>query len=99
MKKNTVTIADFSPHLFWDVKAGTLDLYKHHQIITERIIQRGSRKDWQLMERTYPREQIIAAVKRIDWLSEKDMAYVHVYFGIPYNEMRCYTKKQSAPYC
>lgn len=99
METNTITIADFSPHLFWDVKQGTLDLSKNQQLITERIIQRGSRKDWQLMERTYPREQIIAQVKQIDWLSEKDMAYVHVYFGIPYNEMRCYTKKQSVPYC
>jgi len=93
------SISDFSPHLFWDVKQGTLDLYKHHQLIIERIIQRGSRKDWQLMERAYLREQIIAQVKRIDWLSEKDMAYVQVYFGIPFNEMKCYTKRLSARYC
>jgi hypothetical protein len=99
MENNTITIADFSSHLFWDVKQGTIDLYKNQQLIIERIIQRGSRKDWQLMEMTYTMEQIITQVKRIDWLSEKDLAYVHVYFGIPYNEMKCYIKKLSVPYC
>lgn len=94
-----VNISEFSPHLFWDVKPGTLDLQKNRQLIVERVIQRGSRKDWQLMEKTYSREQIIAHVKQIDWMSEKDMAYVHVYFHIPYAELKCYTKKQSAHYC
>lgn len=94
-----VNISDFSPHLFWDVKPGTLDLSKHQRLITERVVQRGSRNDWRLLEKAYSREQIIAHVKKIDWLSEKDMAFVHVYFGIPYVEMKCYTKKQSAHYC
>ena len=93
-----VNIADFSPHLFWDVKPGTLELQKNRQLIVERGIQRGSRNDWQLMEKAYSREQIIAHIKKIDWLSEKDMAFVQVYFGIPYTEMRCYIKKQSPYY-
>ena len=81
------------------MKPGTLYLSKHQRLITERVVQRGSRNDWRLLEKAYSREQIIAHVKKIDWLSEKDMAFVHVYFGIPYVEMKCYTKKQSAHYC
>ncbi|HQV06560.1 MAG: hypothetical protein R2796_09595 [Chitinophagaceae bacterium] len=93
-----IKISDFSPHLFWDVKPGSLDIEKNQQFITERVIQRGNRNDWKILEETYKREQIKSQVKKIDWLSDKDMAYVHLYFDISYNEMRCYIIKQSTHY-
>ncbi len=94
-----VSISDFSPHLFWDVKPEFLNLKKNYRIIIERVIQRGSRRDMQLLERVYSVNQIKEEIKKIDWLSEKDMAFVHAYYGIPYTEMTCYTKKQSIHYC
>lgn len=75
----TIKPSDFSPHLFWDVKPGTLDLQKNQQLITERVIQRGSRSDWQLLEMAFSREQIIAMVKKIDWLNENDLAFMYLY--------------------
>ncbi|MBK8143467.1 MAG: hypothetical protein IPK57_22475 [Chitinophagaceae bacterium] len=44
------TITDFSPHLFWDMKPGSADLVKHQRLIVERVIQRGSRKDLDLLQ-------------------------------------------------
>lgn len=91
-------ISTLSPHLFWDVKPGTLDLVKHQRLIVERVVQRGGLEDLALLLRVYKKEEIQAAIRQISWLNEKDMAFVHVYFDIPYTELKCYTKKQSARY-
>jgi len=93
------TITDFSPHLFWDMKPGSADLVKHQRLIVERVIQRGSRKDLDLLQMVYNRETIRTIIRQIAWLNEKDMVFVHVYFDIPFLEMKCYTKRQSARYC
>lgn len=92
-------ISDFSPHLFWDVDPAIPDLEKQKRLIVERVIQRGSRKDLYLMQQIYDKELIKGIIKEIAWLNEKDMAFVQVYFGIPLNEMKCYTKRLSARYC
>lgn len=99
MGKNTITIADFSPHLFWDVKAGTVDPLVHQRLIVERVIQRGSLKDLSLMQQLYSRDSIRSVIRQLPWLNEKDMAFVSVYFDISFSELKCYSKKQSARYC
>ena len=60
----------------------------------ERVIQRCSSKDLALSMAYYGKEMVREILKQIAWLNEKDMAFVHVYFDIPYNEMKCYTRKQ-----
>lgn len=99
MKNKNINIRDFSPHLFWDMKPGSFRLDKNQELIVERVIQRGSRKDFELLLEVYDREQISKIIRDIAWLSEKDIAFVHVYFDIPLNEMKCCTGKQSARYC
>lgn len=89
------TISDFSPHLFWDVNPMTLDLEKNKRLIVERVIQRGSRSDLAKLLAYYGRERVSEILKKIAWLNEKDMAFVHIYFDLPYSEMECYTKKRS----
>lgn len=88
----------FSTHLFWDVKQGTLDPEKHRRLIVERVIERGGLKDLALLQQIYKKEEIQDEIRKINWLNEKDQAFVHVYFDIPYTELKCYTKKQSARY-
>ena len=96
MPKIDYSVIDFSPHLFWDVKPGTVNIEKHQRLIVERVIQRGSRKDLSLLQHIYREDQIRRIIKEVDWLNEKNMAFVQVYFGIPLNELQCYTKRQSA---
>ena len=88
-----------SPHLFWDMKPGSADLVKHQRLIVERVIQRGSRKDFDLLQMVYNRETIRTIIRQIAWLNEKDMVFVHVYFDIPFFFFFCYIKRQSARYC
>ncbi|MBE2230664.1 MAG: hypothetical protein IAE96_08480 [Chitinophagaceae bacterium] len=92
------SITSFSPHLFWDIKQGTLDPLKHRRLIVERVIQRGGLEDLALLQQVYKKEEIQDEIRKISWLNEKDQAFVHVYFDIPYKELKCYTKKPSARY-
>jgi len=90
--------ADFSSHLFWDVNRAKLDLEKNKNIIVERVLQRGSRSDLNLLLSYYDKEDLKEIIKQLTWLNEKDRAFVHVFFDIPYNELKCYTKKPSSHY-
>ncbi len=98
MVNKNIKITAFSPHLFWDVRQGSVDVEKHQRLLVERVIQRGSLSDLSLLEQLYSRDIILPAIRQIDWLNDKDMAFVNVYFGIPFSELKCYTKKQSARY-
>jgi hypothetical protein len=99
LENKKITIADFSPHLFWDVKSDTVDTLIHQRLIVERVIQRGSMNDLSLLQQLYNIDNIRSVIKQISWLNDKDMAFVNIYFDIPLSELKCYTKKQSARFC
>lgn len=70
-----------------------MELEKNKRFVIERVIQRGSRKDFDLLLAYFGKEKIKDVVKQLPWLNEKDQAFVHVFFNIPYNEMKCYIRK------
>ncbi|MBA2499741.1 MAG: hypothetical protein H0V30_08455 [Chitinophagaceae bacterium] len=91
--KPSYSIADFSPQLFWDVDRNKLDLEKNKRFVIERVLQRGSRKDFNMLLGYFGKERIKEVVKQLPWLNEKDQAFVHVFFDIPYNDLKCYIRK------
>lgn len=95
IQKSSYTIADFSPHLFWDVDVAKLEMDKNLRFLAERVIQRGNRDDLNKLLSYYGKKEVAEILKQLPWMNEKDMAFVHVFFDIPYNEMKCYTKRQS----
>lgn len=99
MKTSVPKMTDFSSHLFWDVKQDAINPERHQRLIVERVIQRGSLKDLSLLQQLYKKDNIRAVIKQLPWLNEKDIAFVHIYFDIPYADLKCYTKRLSARYC
>lgn len=91
-------IADFSPHLFWDVDRTKLDWEANKRLIVERVIQRGTRSDFDLLLSRYGKGDVKETVKELPWLDERDTAFVHAFFSIPYAELKCYTRKQLSRY-
>lgn len=94
MKKTDPITAGLAPHLFWDVDATTLDWDKHAGLIVERVIERGNFKNLQLLEQFYEKDKITTIIKNITYLHPKDIAFVHTYFKIPLNDLKCYTNKR-----
>lgn len=88
---------NLSPSLFWDVDVTKLDWETHKQLIAERVIQRGNLKEIQEVINHYGMQETRNIIKRIPALGEKDLAFVHIYFNIPLDQLKCYTNKRSAP--
>ena len=85
-----------SPSLFWDIDVSKLDWNRHRQLIVERVIQRGSLHAIEEVTAHYGKENINEIIKQIPYLEKRDMAFVHIYFNIPLNELKCYTRKRLA---
>ena len=85
-----------SPSLFWDIDVSKLDWNRHRQLIVERVIQRGSLHAIEEVIAHYGKEKINEIIKQIPYLEKRDIAFVHIYFNIPLNELKCYTRKRLA---
>ena len=48
--ENPITIADFSPHLFWDVDLEHFDFEKHSSHLIQKVLEYGLKKDWNLLK-------------------------------------------------
>ena len=83
------------PQLFWDVDIVKLDWEKHQLLIVERVIERGNYHAFQLTEAQYGKEGMGQIIRRLPFLVPKDISFVHTYFKIPLNELKCYTRKPS----
>lgn len=94
MNNEPSIILQLSPHLFWDVNIATLDLNTHAALIVERVIERGTYKNFKLLEKQYGKEVLKNIIVKLPYLHPKDIAFVHIYFNIPFNQLKCYTKKQ-----
>ncbi len=87
-------LPNLSPHLFWDIDFSQLDWNKHQLLIVERVIERGTYKEFRLVESHYGKKEMTRIIKNLSYLHIKDIAFVHTYFDIPLNELKCYTRKQ-----
>ena len=91
-----VISSNILPSLFWDVDVSKLDWNKHQQLIVERVIQRGSLNAIKEVVAHYGIEEMRNIIKQIPYLEKREMAFVHIYFRIPLNELKCYTRKRLA---
>jgi len=56
-------ISDPISRLFWDMNRGALDPEKHARTIIARVLNYGTLRDWQWLERQYGRETVRAAAE------------------------------------
>ena len=92
-------ISQLPPQLFWDVDIATLDWNKHAALIVQRVIERGTYKNLQLLEQYFGKQELANIIKKIAYLHPKDIAFVHTHFSIPYNELKCYTENVESSKC
>ena len=47
---STITVHDFSAHLFWDLDLEKFDLDQYKEFIVQRVLEYGMLKDWILLK-------------------------------------------------
>ncbi|SMG37514.1 hypothetical protein SAMN05661096_02459 [Marivirga sericea] len=88
-------LSKLSKHLFWDVEVEKINPDTHASFIIERVLKKGTLQDFNVLNQIFSSEQTISIVKNLKHLDPKTANFAHIYFDIPKNEMKCYTKNQS----
>jgi len=68
-----------SPHLLWEYDLKSFDFDSSKKIVIERIIQRGSLKEWQAMATYYKLSDILNVLESSKQLSPKDRSFTQVF--------------------
>ena len=94
MKAGDTFISKLSPHLFWDVKAGELDMERNKPFIIKRVLEYGLWNDWLLIKEKYGLQTISIEAQRFRELDPKALAFISQLSEVPKEKFRCYTTRQ-----
>ena len=95
--ENPITIADFSPHLFWDVDLEHFDFEKHNSHLIQKVLEYGLKKDWNLLKTRYGLETIKEVSLNLRSLDAVTLSYLSTIFKIDKTQFRCYKHRQLFP--
>ena len=95
--ENPITIADFSPHLFWDVDLEQFDFEKHKSHLIQKVLEYGLKKDWILLKACYGLEIIKEVSLNLRSLDAVTLSYLSAIFQIDKTQFRCYKHKLLFP--
>ncbi len=95
--KKEITIADFSPHLFWDVDLDGFDFDLHKVHLIHKVLEYGLMKDWNLLKQYYGMETIKEVALNLRTLDAVTLSYLSTIFNTDQTEFRCYKHKQLFP--
>lgn len=84
-----ITINDFSPHLFWDVNRNELDFYRTKEQIIFQVVELGLMKDWELLQKVYPKETLKEVVQNLRSLDKVTLYFLAHYLKIDKTQFRC----------
>ena len=93
----SITVADFSAHLFWDVDKGKLDLQIHKQQVIRQVLEYGLLSDWLIINRLYGIKTIAETTASFRQLDPKALSFIVALSGMPKEFFKCYTTKPSMP--
>ena len=84
-----------SKHLFWDTPITNIDIEKNKGFIVQRVLEYGLMKDWNLITQWFGVNAIGEIATQFRSLDPKALAFLVNITGLPINNFRCYTTKQS----
>jgi hypothetical protein len=89
---------DLPKRLFWDWNYDKIDWQKHYLAVIDRVIERGSKEEWNEVVHFYGESRVNNALKKeIKYLPDYIIDDVCGYFKLKKEELACYARKQSRP--
>jgi len=82
------------PQYFWDVDIQKIHPLKSKRLIIERIFSLGTSDDIAALIKFYGKDAVISEIKKVNYIDPKTLNFVSLYFNIPLDSFRCYTRKQ-----
>ncbi|WP_216823460.1 DUF6922 domain-containing protein [Niastella vici] len=92
----TGIVPNLDKGLFWDWRYDEVDWQKTYRSVIERVLERGTKQEWEEIIRFYGMPKIVTALKdEIKFLPDYIIEEVSSYFNIRKEEMACFIRKQS----
>lgn len=89
---------DLNKRLFWEYDYDRINWQYHYRMVIERVIERGTEKEWNDIVRYYGLDKVLKTLKEeINYLPDYIITSVCRYFNIKPTELKCYMRKQSLP--
>lgn len=89
-------VPNLHKRLFWDWRYDDIDWQKTYRSVIERVLERGTKEEWEEIIRFYGRSVIIDALKNeIKYLPDYSIDDICNYFNLKKEELACYARKQS----
>ena len=103
-KIETMLFEDYKMHpdaqvrqsLLWEFDLDRFNWQTMRDIVVQRVLERGRMDDFYAILNLYGEEGVKAALKAIPYMSDKNMNFACVTFNLGKEELKCYTKRQSA---
>lgn len=84
--------------LFWEFKYDDMDWFRESAAIIERVIERGTKVEWEELIRFYGKDKVVNTLKdETNYLPDEIIEDVCQYFKLIRPQLKCYTRKQSLP--
>ncbi len=81
--------------LFWDWKFYEIDWQKSRRSVIERVLERGTKEEWEEIIRFYGKDRIIGLLKNeIKFLPDYIIEEVSTHFNIKKADMACHIKTE-----
>ena len=88
---------DLPKYLFWDTDIDLIDFNKNARFVIQRVIQKGSIKNWITIKNFYGLNLIRQEILLMRDLDIKTLNFFSTYFDIKKNNFRCYSTQESDP--
>ena len=86
-------VSQLSNSLFWDVNPEEINDETNKRFIIQRVLERGTHKDWLLINERYTLKVIIQEAMQMRSLDPKALSYIACMGNIPKENFRCYINK------
>ena len=86
-----------SKQAFWDVDMDKIDYEKNARHVIEKVIDRGSFKDFIHLRNFYGDKRIREEIVNAKWLGDKEIYFCCAVFNLEPKDFTCFIKKQLNP--
>lgn len=86
--------AQLRSSLLWEYEIENIDWERMHDIVIQRVIERGRLDDFYALINLYGLNGVKEGIKNIPYLCAKDQSFVCSVFGLKKQELKCYTQKR-----
>ena len=92
--KNNKKVCSISPTLLWEYDLVAFDWWKSRRLVVQRVLERGWLSDYFAAFDLYGGiEGFREIVKDVPYLSDRDMNFACIAFGLKKEDLKCYTRK------